>query len=105
MPLLATFLGSILSSIFGFLAAVTGAKIAVRLVAVATIGALYVASVLAFSNIIAPWLSGVFSSQYGQLLGLLFPPVAGTVLSALAGYWGTVAAFRYVQSLTKMAVG
>ena len=105
MPLLATFLGSILSSIFGLVAAITGAKVAVRLLAVASVAALYVASVLAFSNIIAPWLAVVFSSQYGQLLGLLFPPVAGTVLAALASYWGTVAAFRYVQSLTKMAVG
>ena len=104
MPLLATFLGSIASSIFGVLVAMMGAKVAIRLIAIATIGGLYVGSVLVFSNTISPWLASVFTTQYGQLLGLLFPPVSGTVLASLSAYWAVIISLRYVQTLTKMAI-
>lgn len=105
MPLLAAFLGTIGTSIFGLVAAIFGAKIATRLLAVAALATIYISCVVYFTSMISPWLSGVFSSTYGQLLGLLFPPISGTVIASLAGYWGCVASLKYVSSLTKMAVG
>ena len=60
---------------------------------------------LFFTGLIGPWLGTLFSSTYGQLLGLLFPPISGTVVASLAGYWSCVIGVKYVSSLTKMAVG
>lgn len=105
MPLLAALFSGLMTSVFTLMASLVGAQIAARLLAVGAVATLYVASVVTFSQVIAPWISNVFSSQYGQLLGLLFPPVAGTVLASLIGYWGAVAAYKYVSSLTRMAVG
>lgn len=105
MPLFAALFSSIGTAIFGMIAAITGAKIATRLLAVASLAVIYVSCVVYFSTIVAPWMTGIFSSQYGQLLGLLFPPISGTVLASLAGYWGCVTGLKYVSSLTKMAVG
>ena len=105
MPLFAALLSSIGTSIFTLIASLVGAKLAVRLLAVATLATAYVSGVVLFSTTIAPWISSVFTSQYGQLLGLLFPPVSGTVLAALSAYWASVIGFKYVASLTKMAVG
>lgn len=105
MPLLATLLSTLGASIFGLIAAITGAKIATRLLAVAALATLYISCVVYFTTIIGPWIGTIFSGQYGQLLGLLFPPISGSVLASLAGYWGCVAGLKYVSSLTKMAVG
>lgn len=105
MPLLGKLLAGILTSIFGIFGALVGAQYAVRLAGVASVAALYVASVALFSATIGPWIGSLFNTQYGQLLGLLFPPAAGTVLAALALYWASVMAFKYLSSLTKMAAG
>lgn len=105
MPLLGKLLAAVGSSIFGLIAGIVGAQLAARLTAVAGLAALYISCVVYFTQVIGPWLAGVFSSQYGQLLGLLFPPVSGSVLAGLVGYWGCVAGLKYVGSLTKMAVG
>lgn len=105
MPLFATLFHAIGTALFSLIAGITGAKIATRLAAVAALATIYVSCVVYFTTIIGPWMTGIFSSQYGQLLGLLFPPISGTILASLAGYWGCVAGLKYVSSLTKMAVG
>ena len=105
MPLLAALLKSIGMGIFGIVVAAVGVKSAIRLTAVATLAALYVSSVVTFTTMITPWLTGVFNTQYGSLLGLLFPPVSGTVLASLSAYWVIVAGNKYLVRLTRMAVG
>jgi hypothetical protein len=105
MPLLGALLSGALTAIFTLISSLVGAQIAARILAVAFVAALYVALVLAFSALIAPWIGSIFTSEYGQLLGLLFPPVAGTVMASLSAFWGVVIGYRYVSTLTKMAVG
>ena len=105
MPLLATLLASVGSGIYSLIAAIVGAKIATRLTAVAALAAIYISCSAFFMGLIEPWLATLFSSTYGQLLGLLFPPISGTVVASLAGYWSCVIGVKYVSSLTKMAVG
>lgn len=105
MPLLATFLGSIGTGIYSVLLAMFGAKIATRLSAVLLLATIYISCISLFMGLIEPWLAAMFSSTYGQLLGLLFPPVAGTVVAGLGTYWTCVIGVKYVSSLTKMAVG
>lgn len=105
MPLFASLLSAIGGAIFALIASLVGAKIAVRLIGVASLATIYISCVVYFSSIVGPWIAGVFASQYGQLLGLLFPPVAGTVIASLSAYWTCVIGLKYVSSLTKMAVG
>lgn len=105
MPLLATLLASVGSGIYALIAAIVGAKIATRLTAVAALAAIYISCIAFFMGLIEPWLATLFSSTYGQLLGLLFPPTSGSVIAGLAGYWSCVVGLKYVSSLTKMAVG
>ena len=105
MPLLATFLGSIGTGIYALMLSMFGAKIAARLAAVLALATIYISCVALFMGLITPWLGALFSSTYGQLLGLLFPPVAGSVVAGLGTYWSCVIGVKYVSSLTKMAVG
>lgn len=105
MPLLGALLQSIGASLFGLIAALVGARIAVRLIAAGTLAGIYISCVLYFSAMIAPWLSGIFSSTYGMVLGLLFPPVSGSVLAGLFAYYTCIVGAKYVTTLTKLAIG
>jgi hypothetical protein len=91
--------------IFNFFAAFLGVKYATRIVAVGTLATIYISCVLVFTSMIAPWLAAVFTTAYGALLGLLFPPIAGTVVASLMAYRTCVVGVRYTSRLLKMAVG
>lgn len=91
--------------LFGFVAGIVGAKNATRILAATTVSTLYVATVVVFTATIAPWIGSVFTTSYGALLGLLFPPVAGTVIGSLMAYRASVLAYNYTSKLLKMAVG
>ena len=91
--------------VYNLLVALVGVRLAMRVAAVISLATIYTACVIYFSTIIVPWLEGLFMSAYGQLLGLLFPPISGSVIGGLAGYWSCVVGLKYVSSLTKMAVG
>lgn len=105
MPLFASLFSAVGGAIFSLIAALVGAKSAIKVIAVITIASMYVGTVVLFSGVISPWIGAVFTTQYGQLLGLLFPPVAGTIIASLAAYWASVLSFKYLSSLTRMAAG
>lgn len=105
MPLFGTLLASLGGAIYSLMVAMVGAKLAARMAAVFFLAGIYISCVIFFTGLIGPWLGTLFSSTYGQLLGLLFPPISGTVVASLAGYWSCVIGVKYVSSLTKMAVG
>jgi hypothetical protein len=45
----------------------------------------------------------VFSTQFGALLGLLFPPISGSVVAGVMGYYTCVVGAKYVTTLLKLA--
>lgn len=105
MPILAKLLAAIATGTLGFFTTLFGAIWGIRIAAAVAIGTIYVSCVVAYSAMIAPWLGVVFTTGYGWLLGLLFPPVAGSVLAALSGWWAIIVGKRYITMLTKLAVG
>lgn len=105
MKLLGVLTLSIGEKLFNFFAGIFGAKNATRILAAGTLATIYLSCVILFSSMIAPWLLGVFTTAYGALLGLLFPPIAGTVVGALMTYRTCVVGVRYTSRLLKMAVG
>ena len=105
MPLLAKLISLIATSVIGFFTAVFGAVWGVRIAAALTIAGIYLSCVVYYTTMIAEWIGSVFSTAYGQILGLLFPPVAGTVMASMAAYYTCIIGKRYLTTLTKIAVG
>jgi len=105
MPLLGSLLLSLLKPIFDLIVGIIGIKAAIRITAISTLAAIYVSCVIYYTQMIGPWLAGLFSTAYGQLLGLLFPPISGSILASLSAYWICVAGQKYITKLTKLAVG
>lgn len=100
--LIATIADKYAAFVLGLLAS----NITRRLLFVAWLGALYLGCVLTFSNMVAPWFQAILQSPTsvgaaaGNVVGLLFPPVAGTVIASLVIFWGCVAALRYTSKLS-----
>jgi len=99
MPLLAAFLGSWLTRLLAYMTTKWGAEVAIRMAFVAAIAAVYVALLVAFNSFVEPLLSALFSTGYGTVIGLAFPPIAGTVVTGLAALWVSVVSYRYLRSL------
>lgn len=87
-----------------FLASLVGAQMAFRIQALIGLALMYISGLTLFQSVIAGWWSGLLGTSFGMLIGLLFPPVSGSVLAGLSLYWLSVIGFRYVSALTKAAV-
>lgn len=81
MPLFAAFFGALFSSLGIFLAKIFAAKLAIRVAGVAVLVSLAGGLVATFNGFIAPLLAMMFSTSYGQFLGLAFPPISGTIMA------------------------
>lgn len=104
MPLFATLFSGSIGALFSFFTAFMGEKYASRLVAITAIATGYVATVAAFSSFVVPLFSAITATSYGFILGLLFPPIAGTVVAGLMALRVGVLTWRYTTSLLKLAV-
>lgn len=102
MPIFAGLVASFFSALSTFLAKLFIAKVAIRLAAIATIGTLGTALILSFNVTVAPLVAGIFSNDYGQLLGLAFPPVAGTCIAAFSALWVACLTYKLQVQAVKM---
>jgi hypothetical protein len=56
-----------------------------------------------FNNVVSPLVGQMFSTQYGQFLGLAFPPIAGTCMTGIAATWGACALYKLKVQSIKMS--
>lgn len=105
MPILASLLVSLFSGFGGLISAIFAGQIAVRLAAVGAFVTAGGVLLLAFNTLVAPIAGAVFSTSYGQLLGLAFPPIAGTCLAAVAGCWSACALYGIQRRALSMVAG
>lgn len=105
MPLLAAFLSTIFQAIAAFMLKVFLAKLSLRIIGYGLLIAISTAMVVAFNGYIAPLVGQVFNTQYGQFIGLAFPPVAGTCVATLVAAMGGVFAYRLKVRLVTQTTG
>lgn len=104
MPIFAKLFGWLVGNFYALTLKMFGAKWAVRLTAITTLAGLYVGCAITFSIMIIPWLNAFLSTQFGLLIGLLFPPIAGSVVASLGTFWTCILAKRYSAKLIKMTI-
>lgn len=105
MPLFAAFFGALFSSLGIFLAKMFAAKLAIRVLGVAALTALASGLMVTFNNAIAPLVQQLFQTQYGQFLGLAFPPIAGTVISVYLSVLLAIATYRLQARAVSLTAG
>lgn len=104
MPALALLLKVALGNMYALYLALTSQAIAVRLAAVGIMAAAYVACVVGFTVFIAPLIANLFSTSYGQVIGLAFPPVSGTVVGGIVTLWGCMVTKAYYYKVIKLGL-
>lgn len=94
MPLLSQLIATLFTALGGFLLKLFAARLAIRIAGVAAIVAAGSALMAAFNGYVAPLVGAMFQSQYGQFLGLAFPPIAGTCIATFTAVWMACLTYR-----------
>lgn len=103
MPLLAALLSSLTGALASFIALLWAKKISVAVLAVAAFAASLAVLMAVFNLLVSPLVAAMFSTQYGQFIGLAFPPIAGTCLTSLGTCWGACALYKLKMQSIKMS--
>lgn len=104
MPALALLLKVALGNMYALYLAITSQALALRLGAIAVMAAAYVACVVGFTTFIAPLIGALFATSYGQVIGLAFPPISGTVVFGIVTLWGCLVAKAYYMKVIKLGL-
>ncbi|ODU08182.1 MAG: hypothetical protein ABS84_14100 [Rubrivivax sp. SCN 71-131] len=104
MPVFAALFKATMAGFYSLYLAIKAKEIALRLLAIATIAATYIAAVTMFTAYVQPLIAVLFATSYGQVIGLAFPPIAGTVLAGLVALWGALVAKNYYYKVIKIGV-
>lgn len=102
MPLFASMVAGFFNALALFLAKLFAARVAIRLAAVSAIVAFGTALMVTFNTVVAPWVAAAFNTSFGQLIGLAFPPVAGTVLAGIATIWVACTTYKLQVAAVKV---
>jgi len=105
MPLFAALFSALFSALGVFLAKLFAARLAMRLIGVAALTAMGSAMLTAFNGWISPLVAVAFSTQYGQFIGLAFPPIAGTVLTVYFTAWIAVQTYKMQTRAVALTAG
>lgn len=104
MPLFAALFSGVMSAFASFLVQFMSRKLAVVTAGVSALGIITVALLLGFNELISPLAAQAFSSEVGSVLGLAFPPVAGTCMATLASAWAACALYSWQLKALAIAV-
>lgn len=95
MPILGGLLVSLFSGLASFLASFLSKKVSIGLAAATTLGTLYGGLVVAMNTAVGPLADALFSTSYGQFIGLAFPPLAGTCVGIIATVWAACTLYSW----------
>ena len=104
MPILGGLLVSLFSGLASFLASILSKKLAIGLSAAATLGTLYGGMVVFMNTAVNPVLGALFSTSYGQFIGLAFPPMAGTCLGIIATTWAACTLYAWQKKALEVFI-
>jgi hypothetical protein len=104
MPVLAALIVGWFTRFFLFLVAQIAFNWAIRITIVSSVAAVYISLVALFNTTISPLISSLFSTGYGTVIGLAFPPIAGTVVTSLALLWAVKIGYSYLERMASVLV-
>jgi len=104
MPLLGALLTTLFGGIATWFVSILGRKLAVAAAGIGALATITGALMLAMRSVVNPLLASMFSTQYGQFLGLAFPPVAGTCIAAIATTWAACALYKWQRAAVNIGV-
>lgn len=87
MGALASFLMGMLGQLVAPLVQWFAKRAATKVVAGAALLTALGAAMVTFNSLVSPLMASMFNTQYGQFIGLAFPPISGSCIAAIMGTW------------------
>lgn len=94
MPLLAGLLAQLFGGIAAQIVAMFVKKGTTAIAAATAIGVCMTVLVVSFNTIVSPFIASMFSTNFGQFIGLAFPPIAGTCLASIGATWAACGLYK-----------
>lgn len=104
MPLGWLLFSNIMGGLVAFFARYFTRKVAVIAAALTVLATITGALLSTFNVVVSPLVAQLFSTQYGQLIGLAFPPVAGSCLAALGTTWSACTLYAWQRVALSISV-
>lgn len=104
MPILGALLVTLFTGFATFLVQFVGRKVAIGLAFVAVLGTITAVLIALLATVVAPLLSGLFSSSMFGWVGLAFPPISATCITALATSWSGCVLYSWQRESLRLAV-
>lgn len=104
MPRLALFLEGLANKLFMWLAVRFGMNVAIKMTVLIALATMYVGGLTTFNALVQPFLTALFATGFGMVIGLAFPPIAGTVMSGLIALWLGTLTYRYFHQFGMMLI-
>lgn len=104
MPIFAALFQAVSAAWVSLWVGFQAARISMRLSFVAAVAAIYVACVIGWTLFMSPLALALFSTQWGQFLGLAFPPISGSVIAGFVGVWICIVSKNYLIKVSKAGI-
>lgn len=105
MPLLAALISTLSTSIGSLIFKIFLIPKTFRALGIAAVLSLWAALLLTFNTLVSPLIGQIFSTQYGQFIGLAFPPIAGTCLTTIVTAATAVQIYRIKRRFLEQTTG
>lgn len=103
MPVLAQLFINLFGGLVSALVATGTKKVATVALAVTAFGLALTALMTGFNLLVTPFVAAMFATQYGQFIGLAFPPISGTCIAGMGTAWGACALYKLKVQSIKMS--
>jgi len=104
MPIFAALVSGLMGALASFLAKFVARKVAVVGAALTALATITGAALVTFNALVSPLVAQMFSTSYGQLIGLAFPPVAGTCMATLGAAWAACTLYAWQVKALRISV-
>jgi len=102
MSLLAQLIAALVGGIASFIASMLSKKVTTMVLATGAITVVSAALIAAFNLAVTPLVQAMFSTQFGQFIGLAFPPISGTCMTSIGAMWAACALYKLKVVSIKM---
>lgn len=98
MPLLGALVQLLFSKLMLFMGLLFAKKVALTLAGITALVAISSALYATMRSVVIPLATALFSTSYGSIIGLAFPPIAGSCILAITTVWSACALYSYQRT-------
>lgn len=99
MPVFAAVFVAVFNRLFSFMVTYLGFKFALKITVLTGLAGMYISGLLGFKAFVEPLITAMFATSFGAVIGLAFPPLAGTVITGLVALWVGGMMYDYFERL------